>query len=65
MLYLRTFGGCHIERDGTRLDDLSAQRRALAFMARLACVGSRGVTRDVACAMYWPESSEDRARASL
>ena len=65
MLSLRTFGGCHLERDGVRLDDLSAQRKILALLALLAHAGDRGVTRDVAAALLWPESDEERARASL
>lgn len=65
MLYLRTFSGCHLERDGARLNEFSAQRKALACLTLLACAGSRGVTRDVASALLWPESDEERARASL
>jgi len=65
MLYLRTFGGCHLERDGVRLDEVSAQRKALALLALLACAGMRGMTRDTAAALLWPESDEARSRASL
>ena len=65
MLNLRTFGGCHLERDGVRLDELSAQRKALALLALLACAGARGMTRDVAAAFLWPEGDEQRSRASL
>jgi DNA-binding SARP family transcriptional activator/Tfp pilus assembly protein PilF len=65
MLFLRTFGGCHLERDGVRLDDMSSQRKALALLALLAHAGDRGLTRDAAAALLWPESDEERARASL
>jgi TolB-like protein/Flp pilus assembly protein TadD len=65
MLYVRTFGGCHVERDGVRFDDFSTQRQALACLAYLACAGAAGVTRDAAAALLWPESDEERARASL
>jgi DNA-binding SARP family transcriptional activator len=65
LLCVHTFGGCHLERDGVRLDDFSAQRRALALLALLAHAGSRGMSRDSAAALLWPESDEERARASL
>jgi len=65
MLYLRTFGGCHLERDDVRLEEFSAQRKALALLALLAHAGARGVTRDLAAALLWPESDEERARASI
>ena len=65
MLFLRTFGGCHLERNGVRLDDVSSQRKALALLALLAHAGDRGITRDAAAALLWPESDEERARASL
>ncbi len=65
MLRLCTFGGCFLERDGRRLDAVSSQRKALALLALLAESGDRGVTRESAMAMLWPESDEDRARATL
>lgn len=65
MLYLRAFGGCQLDRDGLRLDDLSAQRKALGFLAVLACAGVCGVSRDAAAVLLWPESDQERARASL
>ena len=65
MLNLRTFGGCHLERDGVRLDEVSSQRKALALLALLAFAGARGVSRDVAAALLWPESDDARSRASL
>src|SRR6185503_5126239 len=63
MLRIRTFGGCHLERDGARLDELSGQRKALALLALLA--GANGVTRDSVVAFLWPDSDDARARTSL
>lgn len=65
MLRLRTLGGCHLERDGARLNALSGQRKALGFLAVLAAAGPRGVSRDVLLAYLWPESGDERARSSL
>lgn len=50
MLHLLTFGGCHVERDGVRLDDLSAMRKALGLLALLAEAGTHGVSRVVEAA---------------
>lgn len=65
MLRLRTFGGCFLERDGTRLDGLSGQRKGLALLALLASAGETGISRDAAATALWPESDEERAAASL
>jgi len=65
MLKLHTFGGLFLERDGTRLDALSSQRKGLALLAMLAAAGERGVSRETALALLWPDSPEDRARTSL
>lgn len=65
MLRLHTFGGCHLARDGARLDALSGQRKALGLLAVLAAGGARGVSRDALLAYLWPESDEERARTSL
>ena len=65
MLRLHTFGGCHLARDGARLDALSGQRKALGFLAVLAVAGARGVSRDALLAYLWPDSDEERARSSL
>lgn len=65
MLRLHTFGSCFLERDGTRLDALSGQRKGLALLALLAAAGERGVGRDALLAHLWPESDEERARISL
>jgi len=65
MIKLRTFGGLFLERDGTRLDALSGQRKGLALLAMLAAAGERGVSRETALSLLWPDSPEDRARTSL
>jgi len=65
MLRLQTLGGCLLTRDGTRLDALSGQRKALALLALLALLaaaGERGVQRASLLAYLWPESDEERAR---
>ena len=64
MLRLRAFGGCFMERNGIRVDDLSG-RKALALLSFLAAVGTRGASRDTMLALLWPESDEERARTSL
>ena len=65
VLRLHTFGGCHLERDGARLDALSGQRKALGLLAVLAAAGARGVSRDALLVYLWPESDEERGRTSL
>ncbi len=65
MLKLHTFGGLFLERDGTRLDALSGQRKGLALLAMLAAAGELGVSRETALSLLWPDSPEDRARTSL
>src|SRR6059058_4324428 len=65
MLRIQTFGACHVERDGARLDELSGRRRTLALLAVLAGTGARGVTRESLMALLWSESDEHDARTSL
>jgi TolB-like protein/DNA-binding SARP family transcriptional activator/Flp pilus assembly protein TadD len=65
MLRIRTFGGCHVERGGARLEELSGRRRALALLAVLASAGAQGATRDSLLALLWPDSDEGQARTSL
>ena len=65
MLRLQTLGGCSLERDGVRIDTASAHRKGLALLAMLAGAGDRGLSRDAAVALLWPESDEERARTSL
>ena len=65
MLRICTFGGCRIERDGVRLDELSGQRKGLGLLALLAVAGDRGLTRESVVAFIWPEIGDERARISL
>jgi DNA-binding SARP family transcriptional activator len=65
LLKIHTFGGCYLEREGTRLDTLSGSRKGLALLALLAAAGDRGMTREALVAYLWPESDEERARTSL
>ena len=65
MLYIRTFGGCSIERGGARLDELSGQRKVLSLLALLAGAGPRGLTRESVTALLWPDRDDERARTSL
>jgi TolB-like protein/DNA-binding SARP family transcriptional activator/tetratricopeptide (TPR) repeat protein len=65
LLRILTFGGCRIERDGVRLDELSGQRKGLALLALLAAAGDRGLTRETVVGFIWPDSDDERARISL
>jgi TolB-like protein/DNA-binding SARP family transcriptional activator len=65
MLRLLTLGGCFLERDGNRLESLSANRKGLALLALIAAAGSRGIARDSVVALLWPDSDDERARTSL
>ncbi|MCI0436484.1 MAG: hypothetical protein L0271_23040, partial [Gemmatimonadetes bacterium] len=62
---LRTFGGLQLEADGQPLEAMTGQRRALALLAAIACAGARGLTRDRAMLLLWPDRSMERARGSL
>jgi DNA-binding SARP family transcriptional activator len=65
MLHLRTFGGLALQRDGTALDSVNAQRKALALLAVLAAAGAAGIGREKVMLLLWPESDADRARGAL
>jgi DNA-binding SARP family transcriptional activator len=65
MFLLRTFGGLALERDGVLLDQVNAQRKALAMLAVLAAAGEAGVGREKVMLLLWPESAADRARGAL
>ena len=65
MLRLRTFGGLTLERDGVRLDEISAQRKVLALLAVLASAGDAGIGRERLMSLLWAESDMERARGSL
>ena len=65
MLYLRTFGGLWVERDGARAAGSAAQPGRLAVLAVLAVSGERGISRQKLYSILWPESDHARARAAL
>lgn len=64
-LYLQTFGGLAILRDGAPAEGAGAQRRRLALLALLAAAGDRGVAREKLLLILWPESDLERARKNL
>jgi hypothetical protein len=65
MLQLRTLGGLALQRDGTLLDQVNAQRKALALLAVLAAAGASGLGREKVMLLLWPESDAGRARGAL
>lgn len=65
MLRLHSLGGCYLERDGVRLETASAFRKGLALLALVAAGGERGLSRDRAVALLWPDSDDERARNAL
>ena len=65
MLYLRTFGGLVLESAGRPVTGPAGQRRRLALLAVLALAGARGVSRDKLLVLFWPESTQARARGAL
>ncbi len=64
-LYLQTFGGLAILRDGAPAEGAGAQRRRLALLALLAAAGDRGMAREKLLLILWPESDLERARKNL
>jgi len=63
MLRINTLGGWNITRaDGATLT-IPAQR--VSFLALLVTAGVRGVQRDKASALLWPESPNENARHSI
>ena len=65
MYRLITFGALAVERDGGGVPALAAQRKALALLAVVAASGPAGISRDRLLALFWPESTEERARGAL
>jgi DNA-binding SARP family transcriptional activator/tetratricopeptide (TPR) repeat protein len=63
-LRLKTFGGLWIENSATQSDG-GPRPRSLALLAMLAAAGSKGVSRDRALGILWPESDPERARHAL
>ncbi len=64
MLRLKTFGGLWVENPGT-VSGPGPRPRSLALLAMLAAAGPKGVSRDRALGVLWPESDADHARHSL
>src|SRR5882724_9928300 len=65
LLRLNTFGRLFVEREGQRLTGAASQPRRLALLARVACSGDQGMTRDQLLGMLWSETDEERARKGL
>jgi DNA-binding SARP family transcriptional activator/Flp pilus assembly protein TadD len=63
MYSLRTFGTLTLTQDGSIVEPLGTQRKALAVLTVLATDGT--VSRDRLMALLWPESDTERARGSL
>ena len=63
MYSLRTFGTLTLTQDGSTVEPLGIQRKALAVLTVLATDGT--VSRDRLMALLWPESDTERARGSL
>lgn len=65
MHLLTTLGGLALSRpDGSPAVDDSAQRR-LVLLALVVEAGPRGLPRDRAIALLWPDADEERGRRSL
>lgn len=63
MLEIKTFGGISILKDRSEIKDLGS-RKAEALLVYLAVEGGQH-PRTVLAAMFWPESSQERAGRSL
>lgn len=64
-MQLKTFGGLSIVTAEGPAAGAATQRRRLCLLAVLAEAGNRGVTREKLLGLLWPESDEERGRASL
>lgn len=65
-MLLKTFGELGLEADADdTFGPAAVRRRPLALLAVLAVAGTRAVSRERLCALFWPESDSDRARNSL
>jgi DNA-binding SARP family transcriptional activator len=62
---LTCFGGLRFEVASEATAGSSAHPKRLALLALLAASGERGVSRDRALALLWPESDAERARNAL
>lgn len=64
-LSLKLLGGCSLEGPDGLVTGRGTQRRRLSCLAAVAAAGPRGIARDKLMALLWPESDDERARASL
>ncbi len=65
-MLLKTFGGLGLEADADdTFGPAAVRRRPLALLAVLAVAGTRPVSRERLCTLFWPDSDSDRARNSL
>jgi DNA-binding SARP family transcriptional activator/tetratricopeptide (TPR) repeat protein len=62
-IHVTTLGGLRILRDGAELDRLPAQRLRAALLVYMAV--EQCASRDTLVTVFWPESSEARARHAL
>jgi DNA-binding SARP family transcriptional activator len=63
MLRLKTLGGWSAVRADGVPREIPAQR--VALLALLVTAGARGVSRDRAASLLWPDSPDEKARHSL
>lgn len=63
MLRVKTLGGWQLVGDDGTPRAIPGQR--IALLAVLVAAGDRGIARDRAAALLWPDSSDDNARHSL
>ena len=62
-IHVGTLGGLRVEREGRKLDELSAQPVRCALLLYLAL--ERAATREELLGLLWPERDPERARHSL
>lgn len=63
---LRVLGRIELEKDGRSVQSILAQPKRLGLLVYLALRRPNGfITRDELLGVFWPESPESRARASL
>lgn len=64
-LHIATLGQLSIQRDGGVLSGSGTQPRRLALLALLARAGDKGVPREKAMALLWPDADEERGRRAV
>lgn len=64
---LETLGSLSLQGPSAaiRAADQRQQRRRLALLSTLACAGDRGLSRDQLLLLFWPDSTQKKARHSL